>query len=436
MSKNENLLSLVGKESLYTDSDVDDKSKASYDSDQSLVTKFLASDSGNLDEKSPSNDIKKKSKTKNIESSKLVSDDEAENSPKMETKESTPKKSETEKIERFDVDSTDSDFDFDNDSVSANASDVPRKSKSTVGKNLFATLEKDNHISVLASDDEDISGDDEKKKPVSKKKAESTDANSSGNSVEILDTSMFKAAKKDYNPQQLSRILQSNRSKQSTSRVSPECISLSSDDDIEMESTVAEKKDDNDDDDEEKEKRVKRKLLRPDQLADDTKQAQKEEQERIKRLDKKNERLTQFIKSQRASQEDIDEPADPNEVVLDFDTKRNEKIFVHPEITKHLKAHQVEGLRFMYDCCYGSADSLDKFPGSGCILAHCMGLGKTLQLITLLHTVICYPQLKTDKVLVICPKSTVMNWKDEIERWLGQIKNTRRLKLFHFPESS
>ena len=243
---------------------------------------------------------------------------------------------------------------------------------------------------------------------------------------------MFKANKKDYNPQQLSRIMQTNRNKHATSRVSPECISVSSEDD--MEPTVAEKKDDNEDDDEEK--RIKRKLLRPDQLADDTKQAQKEEQERIKRLDKKNERLTQFIESQRESQEEDDEPIDPNEVVLDIDTKKNERILVHPEITKHLKPHQVEGLKFMYDCCYGSIDNIDKYPGSGCILAHCMGLGKTLQLITLLHTVICYPQLKTNKVLVICPKSTVMNWKDEIERWLGQIKNTRRLKLYHFPEAS
>lgn len=36
----------------------------------------------------------------------------------------------------------------------------------------------------------------------------------------------------------------------------------------------------------------------------------------------------------------------------------------------------------MYDSCYGSVDSLEKFPGSGCILAHCMGLGKTLQVFT------------------------------------------------------
>ena len=40
---------------------------------------------------------------------------------------------------------------------------------------------------------------------------------------------------------------------------------------------------------------------------------------------------------------------------------------------------QVDGIKFMYDSCYGSVDNLEKYPGSGCVLAHCMGLGKTLQ---------------------------------------------------------
>lgn len=58
------------------------------------------------------------------------------------------------------------------------------------------------------------------------------------------------------------------------------------------------------------------------------------------------------------------------------------------------------------------------------------------QLIGLLHTVIHYPQLKTNKVLVICPKSTVMNWSDEIERWLEPVQGGRKLEVFHFPEAS
>ncbi|KAJ6649538.1 Transcriptional regulator ATRX like, partial [Pseudolycoriella hygida] len=116
------------------------------------------------------------------------------------------------------------------------------------------------------------------------------------------------------------------------------------------------------------------------------------------------------------------------------DDLRNCAISVHPEILRHLKEHQVAGVKFMYDCCYGSVDSIEKHPGSGCILAHCMGLGKTLQLIALLHTLIRYPQLKTKKILVICPKSTIMNWADEIQTWLRAVKV--KLKVLHFPDSS
>lgn len=39
----------------------------------------------------------------------------------------------------------------------------------------------------------------------------------------------------------------------------------------------------------------------------------------------------------------------------------------------------VSGVQFMWDCCCESVKKIEKSPGSGCILAHCMGLGKTLQ---------------------------------------------------------
>lgn len=87
----------------------------------------------------------------------------------------------------------------------------------------------------------------------------------------------------------------------------------------------------------------------------------------------------------------------------------------------------------MYDTCFGSIGD-DVKTESGCILAHCMGLGKTLQLITLLHTLISYPEhLKIAKVVVICPKSTIMNWSEEFGKWLKDIPS-RNLKVFYFKD--
>ena len=38
----------------------------------------------------------------------------------------------------------------------------------------------------------------------------------------------------------------------------------------------------------------------------------------------------------------------------------------------------VVAVKFIWNCCVESLQQLKKEPGSGCILAHCMGLGKTL----------------------------------------------------------
>ncbi|KOB76307.1 Transcriptional regulator ATRX [Operophtera brumata] len=47
-----------------------------------------------------------------------------------------------------------------------------------------------------------------------------------------------------------------------------------------------------------------------------------------------------------------------------------------------------EGVKFMWDACFESLGTIEAgHPGGGCILAHCMGLGKTLQVLALLHTV-------------------------------------------------
>lgn len=394
---------LNGKQRGVYDSDEFDEDKATSESDESLMEQFLA-DSEPIEEDEPP-------KTKEI---KLSNESKKRPIP-------IPSVNAIEKGSDSDASTTDE-------------PPAAKKPKTIIGANIFANIDKEPEIELSSDDNEP---DDLSMKPKPKKKAEQ-----SPDSSILLDTSMFKANKKDVDPKKLSKILTTNRNKPTVARVSPaECITVSSDEDSDLEHIPTEKNEVNvnEGEDEEKEKRGKRKLLRDDQLADDTKHAQREEQDRIKRLEKKNERLSQFIDTQKSSQESIadsEQPIDVNEIILDYDTKRKQKIVVHREITKQLKPHQVDGIKFMYDCCYGSVDNIEKYPGSGCILAHCMGLGKTLQMISLLHTVISYPQLKTDRILVICPKSTVMNWKEEIERWVGSIKSSRRLKLFIFPEQS
>jgi transcriptional regulator ATRX len=216
---------------------------------------------------------------------------------------------------------------------------------------------------------------------------------------------------------QVASYSQLNNSKQSTSVVNDDdCIYLSSDSDSEISAPAGSQP-------------KRKKMLTEEELQEETKKAQKEKTQRIERLKKKNEKLTQML-SQRLSQESDDGVSD---VILDYEPKRKVTISVHKDIAKQLKQHQREGVKFMYDTCFGSIGDAVKTE-SGCILAHCMGLGKTLQLITLVHTLITYPEeLKTSKILVICPKSTIMNWYTEFKNWLQGIES-KGLKLYFLPD--
>ncbi|UYV60124.1 ATRX [Cordylochernes scorpioides] len=85
----------------------------------------------------------------------------------------------------------------------------------------------------------------------------------------------------------------------------------------------------------------------------------------------------------------------------------------------------VAGVKFMWECTVESIKRLHETEGEGCVLAHCMGLGKTLQVIVFLHTVLTNRHTK-DKLrtaLVLCPYNTVLNWAHEFEHWLpGSLK--------------
>jgi DNA repair and recombination protein RAD54B len=59
-------------------------------------------------------------------------------------------------------------------------------------------------------------------------------------------------------------------------------------------------------------------------------------------------------------------------------------VVLDPFIAKHLRPHQKEGVRFLYECVMGIKD----FNGQGAILADEMGLGKTLTVIALIWTLL------------------------------------------------
>lgn len=68
--------------------------------------------------------------------------------------------------------------------------------------------------------------------------------------------------------------------------------------------------------------------------------------------------------------------------------KKDPQIFVADHLTAHLKKHQVGGVRFMYATLIESSTKFTNSPGHGSVLAHSMGLGKTLQVISQLESVV------------------------------------------------
>uniref|UniRef100_A0A9J8APM5 DNA helicase n=1 Tax=Cyprinus carpio carpio TaxID=630221 RepID=A0A9J8APM5_CYPCA len=151
-----------------------------------------------------------------------------------------------------------------------------------------------------------------------------------------------------------------------------------------------------------------RKIIKDDKLRTETRDALKEEEERRKHV-------TCPITTK---------------LVLDEDEETKEPLVqVHRNLVTKLKPHQVDGVQFMWDCCCESVRKVEKSSGSGCILAHCMGLGKTLQVVTFLHTLLLCEKLNFSTALVVCPLNTVLNWLNEFEKWQEGLKDEESLEV-------
>lgn len=100
-----------------------------------------------------------------------------------------------------------------------------------------------------------------------------------------------------------------------------------------------------------------------------------------------------------------------------------QSVIIPDALWAKLMPHQMEGIKFMFDCLFGRTHPMYNNL-SGCILADTMGLGKTLQAITLISMLSKQNPYSKDqpyikKCIIVAPVSLLGNWKDEFEKWLG-----------------
>jgi len=95
-----------------------------------------------------------------------------------------------------------------------------------------------------------------------------------------------------------------------------------------------------------------------------------------------------------------------------------DEIEIAAEIRTKLKAHQLKGTKFMWRRVAAGQE------GMGCVLADFMGLGKTLQVISLLHAfhnqeLKHLPNPGDRRSLILAPAIVVANWRAECHKWLS-----------------
>ncbi|KAJ2824647.1 hypothetical protein GGI24_003353 [Coemansia furcata] len=125
-------------------------------------------------------------------------------------------------------------------------------------------------------------------------------------------------------------------------------------------------------------------------------------------------------------------------------------------IAAQLKPHQLQGVRFMWRnlvmLSNHQSSTGDKGTSSsgrlilaqhGCILAHSMGLGKTLQTITLIYTLLNAVSTPTPipdfvgsnfnmcRMLILCPPTIQANWTAEFWKWTGVHPSMADVSSYH-----
>ncbi|KAJ5958322.1 SNF2-related protein [Penicillium vulpinum] len=114
---------------------------------------------------------------------------------------------------------------------------------------------------------------------------------------------------------------------------------------------------------------------------------------------------------------------------------RDPVIQLDPYIGSLIQPHQLHGVQFMF------REIVENIQPEGCLLAHTMGLGKTMQVISLLVTISTAgasqdpairaqipEELRRLKALIICPASLVQNWCTEFAIWSPDNHNMGKVR--------
>lgn len=169
-----------------------------------------------------------------------------------------------------------------------------------------------------------------------------------------------------------------------------------------------------------------RNLISDADLGKETKDALFEEEMRKKRLEEKRRLENESFSLAKES--------DAKPIYLDVDEKTKEGLVrVDPAIAAVIKPHQIEGVKFIWDSVFEKVRMIKEgHKGSGCILAHCMGLGKTLQIVTLVHTLIVNRDLTNiNRVLILVPVNVLINWRKEFAMWTHKCR--QKLRIYELP---
>ncbi|XP_056396816.1 transcriptional regulator ATRX isoform X1 [Hyla sarda] len=380
------------------------------------------------DDDDPENRIAKKMLLEEIKAN-LSSDDEV--SSDEEPDEKKKKKAKSEKVEDEDngkenEDSSDSDSDSDSDSESAKK---PRYRHRLLRHKLSLSEAESEEEKSDKGEKKDNSKNSKDGKRRNRRKVSSDESASasegSGVSEEVSESESddqrprTRAARKEAEESQRSYKQKKKRRRIKVQEDSSDSKGNSEDGD-----------DDSDSKSPGKGRKKIRKILKVDKLRTETQNALKMEEERRKRIaerEREREKLREVILVEDASP--VKCPI-TTKLVLDEDGETKEPMVqVHRNLVTKLKPHQVDGVQFMWDCCCESVKKTKKEKGSGCILAHCMGLGKTLQVVSFLHTVLLSEKLDFTTALVVCPLNTVLNWTNEFEKWQDGLNDDEALEV-------